>query len=382
MTRLTWLPKTWSQTPPRYSSANKVPLSLLLSHTCSDVTADMVNAFFRKGPWSPTPGLCAGHDGCSIWPRWPSSSSPAPVLGGSAHLSLRVPPVCGGSVPCYNMLPSPGPSHSCLFTARHRCTWSSRWRAALSMGLSVRPSRVGVCWPGDPGGLPLLRPRGNLLVPVLPTQLLLLHPLPVLPRFLLLPSGLWVKCTVGMHGVTERVSPSVRRLCALSSFSTAFPSTPNVGHLDSFLCREPLASGAGPPVWLLPSMHLRMLSVHTITLWNLEFSRTRWKKGREGSGWWDCGVSLLPCPHAFKPEDTCCARTSHSQRTPLFTSRVCKPQPVDAIEPQSVSFTPMTKWSSFGDVQFHRTGQAHGGINCTSAINQTRLEGEPHNVYL
>lgn len=57
-------------------------------------------------------------------------------------------------------------------------------------GFSVRPSRVGVCGAGDPGHLPLLRPGGHLLVPVLPTQLLLLHPLPVLPGVLLLPSGL------------------------------------------------------------------------------------------------------------------------------------------------------------------------------------------------
>lgn len=66
----------------------------------------------------------------------------------------------------------------------------SRRGAASSVGFSVRPSRVGVCWPGDPGSLPLLRPGGDLLVPVLSSQLLLLHPLPMLPRFLLLPAGL------------------------------------------------------------------------------------------------------------------------------------------------------------------------------------------------
>lgn len=62
--------------------------------------------------------------------------------------------------------------------------------AAWSMRFSVRPSRVGVCWPGDLGGPRLLRPGGHLLVPVLPAQLLLLHPLPVLPGRLLLPPGL------------------------------------------------------------------------------------------------------------------------------------------------------------------------------------------------
>lgn len=62
--------------------------------------------------------------------------------------------------------------------------------ATSSVGFSVHPSRMGVCWPGDPGSLPLLRPGGDLLVPVLPSQLLLLHPLSMLPRFLLLPTGL------------------------------------------------------------------------------------------------------------------------------------------------------------------------------------------------
>lgn len=66
----------------------------------------------------------------------------------------------------------------------------SQQRATSTVGFSVRPSRVGVCWPGDPGNLPLLRPGGDLLVPVLPSQLLLLHPLPMLSRFLLLPAGL------------------------------------------------------------------------------------------------------------------------------------------------------------------------------------------------
>ncbi|KAK7806966.1 hypothetical protein U0070_009459 [Myodes glareolus] len=67
----------------------------------------------------------------------------------------------------------------------------------------VHPSRVGVCRPGDPGDLPLLRAGGDLLVPVLPAQLLLLCPLPVLPRFLLLPPGL-----VGLHNLSRSSSPS------------------------------------------------------------------------------------------------------------------------------------------------------------------------------
>lgn len=93
-------------------------------------------------------------------------------------------------MPCHEMLTSPGPSHPLLSqdTVMKVCV-SQQW-ATSSVGFSVRPSRVGVCWPGDPGSLPLLRPGGNLLVPVLPSQLLLLHPVPMLSRFLLLPSGL------------------------------------------------------------------------------------------------------------------------------------------------------------------------------------------------
>lgn len=47
-----------------------------------------------------------------------------------------------------------------------------------------------------------------------------------------------------------------------------------------------------------------------------------------------------------------------------------------------VSFIPKTKWSSFGDVQSHFTGQTCVGVNAgTPAISQTHLEEQTY-VYL
>lgn len=84
----------------------------------------------------------------------------------------------------------PGPSHSPLLQGDTHPWMPCPERGLPRVDFFMHPSRVGVCRPGDPGDFPLLRAGGDLLVPMLPSQLLLLCPLPMLPRFLLLPSGL------------------------------------------------------------------------------------------------------------------------------------------------------------------------------------------------
>lgn len=288
----------------------------------------------------------------------------APALGRPAPLSLRAPPESGGSAPCYKVPSSPGRSHSSWHGVtpaggRRECGFlcASFQSGCLLVWWSWESSSSSSWWGSAGASAALIAAVATSAARVAQTPAAALRPVSNVT-----------------HGETridqkKRHLP-IRQRCALSALSATFPSTPEWIIPDCPLLGAPdflrwpflfafSHTGASPCFW------------STLTPLHLEFSLTLLRKGRAGSGWWGCGVRILPSPWASKLEKTFSGHASHKQRTLLFTATYSKYSPWVPSSHRWVLFTPMTKrFTKELVLIWGFPSQAHIGIKFgTPAIN-------------